>query len=95
MAEQSICEQELALLRLIADRGSLTVGEAADQFGAPRGLARSRISNEAEHVTCAATSQYRPGMPFPKIAINAAVIARYDAVSVVVRRAKSTGGIGL
>ena len=41
----------------------------------PRGLARSRISNEAEHVTCAATSQYRPGTPFPKIAINAAVIA--------------------
>ena len=30
---------------------------------------------------------------FPRIAINAAVIARYDAVSVVVQRAKSTGGI--
>lgn len=43
MAESSIGEQELALLRHIADRGSVTVGEAADQFGNPRGLARSTV----------------------------------------------------
>ena len=43
MAESSIGEQELALLRHIADRGSVTVGEAADQFGIPRGLARSTV----------------------------------------------------
>ncbi len=50
MAEQSIGEQELALLRLIADRGSLTVGEAADQFGAPRGLARSTVLTMMERL---------------------------------------------
>ena len=43
MAESSIGEQELALLRHIADRGSVTVGEAADQFGTPRGLARLTV----------------------------------------------------
>ena len=50
MAEQSIGEQELALLRLIADRGSITVGEAADQFGAPRGLARSTVLTMMERL---------------------------------------------
>ena len=43
MADQSIGEQELALLRHIADRGSATVGEAADEFGTARGLARSTV----------------------------------------------------
>ena len=33
MGESSIGEQELALLRHIADHGSVTVGEAADAFG--------------------------------------------------------------
>ncbi len=42
MAE-SIGEQELALLRHIADRGIATVGEAANKFGTPRGLARSTV----------------------------------------------------
>ena len=40
MTELSIGEHE-ALLRHIADGGSVTVGEAAEQFGVPRGLARS------------------------------------------------------
>jgi predicted transcriptional regulator len=43
VTESSIGEQELALLRHIADRGAVTVGEAADQFGSPRGLARSTV----------------------------------------------------
>jgi hypothetical protein len=46
------------------------------------GLARFRISNDPKSLRCAATSQTRPGTPFPRTAINAAVIARYDAVSV-------------
>jgi predicted transcriptional regulator len=50
MAEPSIGEQELALLRHIADRGSITVGEAADQFGAPRGLARSTVLTMMERL---------------------------------------------
>jgi hypothetical protein len=57
------------------------------------GLARLRISNDPESVRCTATSRTRPGKLFPRITINAAVIARYDAVSVVVQRATSTGGI--
>ena len=43
MAE-SIGEQELALLRHIADRGTATVGEAADQFGTRPVASRARPS---------------------------------------------------
>ena len=43
MARESIGEQELALLRYIADRGTATVGEAAEEFGTARGLARSTV----------------------------------------------------
>ena len=50
MVESSIGEQELALLRHIADRGSVTVGEAADQFGAPRALARSTVLTMMERL---------------------------------------------
>ena len=56
MAEQSIGEQELALLRHIADRGSLTVGEAAEEFGAP---ARPRAVDGADDDGAAA----REGAP--------------------------------
>ena len=50
MPEPSIGEQELALLRHIADRGALTVGEASDEFGAPRGLARSTVLTMMERL---------------------------------------------
>jgi predicted transcriptional regulator len=50
MAESSIGEQELALLRHIADRASLTVGEAAEEFGTPRGLARSTVLTMMERL---------------------------------------------
>ena len=50
MAESSIGEQELALLRHIADRGSTTVGEAAEQFGVLRGLARSTVLTMMERL---------------------------------------------
>ena len=46
----SIGEQELALLRHIADRGGLTVGEAAEEFGASRGLARSTVLTMMERL---------------------------------------------
>ena len=35
--------EELKLLRFIAQRGPLTVGEAAEQFGTVEGLARSTV----------------------------------------------------
>jgi predicted transcriptional regulator len=50
MAETSIGEQELALLRHIADRGSATVAEAVEHFGAPRGLARSTVLTMMERL---------------------------------------------
>ena len=50
MVEPSIGEQELALLRHIADHGSVTVGEAADAFGVPRGLARSTVLTMMERL---------------------------------------------
>jgi predicted transcriptional regulator len=50
MTESTIGEQELALLRHIADRGTATVGEAVDEFGAGRGLARSTILTMMERL---------------------------------------------
>ena len=50
MVEPSIGEQELALLRHIADRGAATVAEAVEEFGAPRGLARSTVLTMMERL---------------------------------------------
>ena len=46
----TIGEQELALLRHIADRGTATVGEAADEFGTGRNLARSTVLTMMERL---------------------------------------------
>ena len=48
--QASIGEQELALLRHIADRGSVTVAEAVEQFGAARELARSTVLTMMERL---------------------------------------------
>ena len=66
----------------------------ADERMPPTASRGPASATRRNNVTCAATSQLQPGTPFPKIAINAAVIAGSNAVSVVVQRAKSTGGIG-
>lgn len=50
MTAGSLGEQELALLRFIADHDGITVGEAADQYGAPRDLARSTILTMMERL---------------------------------------------
>ena len=49
-ADTTVGEQEMALLRHIANRGSATVGEAADEFGAGRGLARSTVLTMMERL---------------------------------------------
>ena len=50
-AKKSIGDQELALLRHVADKtGGLTVGEAADVFGGERGLARSTVLTMMERL---------------------------------------------
>ncbi len=47
---ESIGEQELALVRYIADRGGVTVGEATDEYGAARSLARSTVLTMMERL---------------------------------------------
>lgn len=47
---KSIGEQELALLRYVAEQGRATVGQAAEGFGAPRGLARSTVLTMMERL---------------------------------------------
>jgi len=42
--------QELALLRFVAQSGPLTVGEAAERFGAPQELARSTVLTMMERL---------------------------------------------
>ena len=49
-SDSSIGEQEMALLRFVADRDSVTVGEAAEQFGGGRGLARSTVLTMMERL---------------------------------------------
>src|SRR5579863_3519684 len=47
---QTIGEQERALLHYVAERGGATVGQAAEGFGVPRGLARSTILTMMERL---------------------------------------------
>jgi len=46
----TIGDQELALLRFVAEQGPLSVGEAASRFGQPRGLARSTVLTVMERL---------------------------------------------
>ena len=50
MAQRTIGEQELALVRHLADRGGATVGELADSFGRDRALARSTVLTMVERL---------------------------------------------
>ena len=47
---RSIGDQELALLRWVAESGPATVGEVAERFGAPRDLARSTVLTMMERL---------------------------------------------
>jgi predicted transcriptional regulator len=47
---RTIGDQELALLRFVAEAGPISVGEAAERFGAPRGLARSTVLTVMERL---------------------------------------------
>ena len=50
MGDNSIGEQELALLRHIADGSGMSVAEAVESFGASRGLARSTVLTMMERL---------------------------------------------
>ena len=47
---RSIGDQELALLRYVAEQGPRTVGQVAESFGEPRGLARSTVLTMMERL---------------------------------------------
>lgn len=47
---KSIGDQELALLRFVGEAGHATVGQAAEGFGQPRGLARSTVLTMMERL---------------------------------------------
>jgi len=50
VTDTTIGQQELALLRHIADARAVTVGEAFEAFGAPRRLARSTVLTMMERL---------------------------------------------
>jgi predicted transcriptional regulator len=50
VADNPIGEQELALLRHIADRGGASVAEAVESFGSSRSLARSTVLTMMERL---------------------------------------------
>ncbi|HYU34002.1 MAG TPA: BlaI/MecI/CopY family transcriptional regulator [Thermoanaerobaculia bacterium] len=47
---KTVGDQELALLRYIAETGASSVGEVAEGFGEPRGLARSTVLTMMERL---------------------------------------------
>jgi len=47
---KSIGDQELALLRYVAERGPVSVGQVVEGFGAPRELARSTVLTMMERL---------------------------------------------
>ena len=49
-SRKSIGDQELALLRFVADAGRATVAQAVEGFGQPRGLARSTVLTMMERL---------------------------------------------
>ena len=50
MERKGVGEQELALLRWVAEHGPATVGEVAERFGEPQGLARSTVLTVMERL---------------------------------------------
>jgi predicted transcriptional regulator len=50
MAERNVGEKEMALLQFVAAKGPTSVGRAAEEFGAPRALARSTVLTMMERL---------------------------------------------
>ncbi|MCP3099838.1 BlaI/MecI/CopY family transcriptional regulator [Myxococcus sp. K15C18031901] len=48
--KKPVGEQELSVLRYVAEHGPATVGEVAERFGEPQGLARSTILTVMERL---------------------------------------------
>ncbi|HEV2471654.1 MAG TPA: BlaI/MecI/CopY family transcriptional regulator, partial [Chthonomonadales bacterium] len=50
MRRPHLGDQELEVLRFIAEHGPLTVGRATEGFGTPRGLSRSTVKTVMERL---------------------------------------------
>lgn len=50
MTARTLGDQELTLLRFVAEHGPISVGEAVEKFGTPRGLARSTVLTVMERL---------------------------------------------
>jgi len=50
MTKRTLGDEELKLLRFVAEHGPLSVGEVTDQFGAPEGLTRSTVLTVMERL---------------------------------------------
>src|SRR5258706_15785951 len=50
MEQPSLGDQELEVLRFVAEHAPISVGEVAQQFGVPRGLARTTILTVMERL---------------------------------------------
>jgi predicted transcriptional regulator len=50
LKKPALGDQELALLRFLAEQGPMSVGEAAERYGAPQGLARSTVLTVMERL---------------------------------------------
>jgi len=50
MNKRTLGDEELKLLRFVAEHGPLSVGEVTDQFGASEGLARSTVLTVMERL---------------------------------------------
>jgi len=60
MKTKTIGDQELALLQYVSGQGEATVGQAAEGFGAPRGLARSTVLTMMERLRAKGYLTRRP-----------------------------------
>jgi predicted transcriptional regulator len=50
VTDKTLGDQELGLLQWVADRGPVSVGEASEEYGEPRGLARTTVQTMLERL---------------------------------------------
>src|SRR5688500_589780 len=70
MEKPPLGDQQLEVLRFVADHAPISVGEVAQQFGAPRGLARTTILTVMERLRrkgYLARSKERPARYAPRV----------------------------
>jgi predicted transcriptional regulator len=83
-------DQELEVLRYVADNGPVTVGQAAEGYGAPRGLARSTILTVMERLRAKGyLTRVRRGGVFQYVSKDSGDNVMRDLVASFVQRSLS------